>query len=624
MPLKKLQFKPGVNRENTRYTNEGGYFESDKVRFRQGTPEKIGGWVRTSANTFLGVCRSLFQWVTLAQFRYTGVGTNLKFYIESGTAYYDVTPLRTTVTLAANPFRATLGSSVITVTAAAHGALDGAFVTFSGAAGLGGNITATVLNKEYQLTYVGVNTYTITVAATAIAADVTGSPGGGAAVSAAYQINPGYASTVAVVGWGAGNWGYGTWGFGQTAVEKLRLWTQCNFGENLLFNPRYGAIYYWTASGGLSARAVNITSLPGASDPPVVALNVVVSDVSRFVIAFGTNTIGSAVQDPMYIRWSDQESVTMWTPAATNQAGGIRLSHGYEIVATLQTRQEILIWTDSSMYSMQYVGYPAVWSVQLLADAITIISPNAQAVAAGVTYWMGVDKFYKYDGHVSTLRCDLRQFIFSDINQQEAYQIFGATNEGFNEIWWFYCTSGSTTVNRYVVYNYVEDAWYYGSMARTAWLDSGVTTQPIAATYSQNIVTHETGLDDNESGVPQPIDAYIVTSEFDIDDGHNFGFVWRLIPDMTFDGSTNAAPTATMTLMPMQNSGSGYNNPMSVAGSASGSVVRTSTVTIEQFTGQLYIRVRGRQMAFKIETNQLGTTWQLGAPRIDIRPDGRR
>jgi len=624
MPLKKLQFKPGVNRENTRYTNEGGYFESDKVRFRQGTPEKIGGWVRTSANTFLGVCRSLFQWVTLAQFRYTGVGTNLKFYIESGTAYYDVTPLRTTVTLAANPFRATLGSSVITVTAAAHGALDGAFVTFSGATGLGGNITATVLNKEYQLTYVGVNTYTITVAATAIAADVTGSPGGGAAVSAAYQINPGYASTVAVVGWGAGNWGYGTWGFGQTAVEKLRLWTQCNFGENLLFNPRYGAIYYWTASGGLSARAVNITSLPGASDPPVVALNVVVSDVSRFVIAFGTNTIGSAVQDPMYIRWSDQESVTMWTPAATNQAGGIRLSHGYEIVATLQTRQEILIWTDSSMYSMQYVGYPAVWSVQLLADAITIISPNAQAVAAGVTYWMGVDKFYKYDGHVSTLRCDLRQFIFSDINQQEAYQIFGATNEGFNEIWWFYCTSGSTTVNRYVVYNYVEDAWYYGSMARTAWLDSGVTTQPIAATYSQNIVTHETGLDDNESGVPQPIDAYIVTSEFDIDDGHNFGFVWRLIPDMTFDGSTNAAPTATMTLMPMQNSGSGYNNPMSVAGSASGSVVRTSTVTIEQFTGQLYIRVRGRQMAFKIETNQLGTTWQLGAPRIDIRPDGRR
>lgn len=703
MPLKKLTLKAGVNRENTRYTNENGWYESEKVRFRQGTPEKIGGWTRISGNTFLGVCRSLWNWVTLAGANLLGVGTNSKFYVEYGGAYNDITPIRSTVALS-NPFTATNGSNVIVVTAAGHGCVTGDYVTFSGAVSLGGNITASILNAEYSVSVITANSFSITVSATANTFD-TGQ--GGAGVVAQYQINIGASNSAPVSGWGVGAWGAGPWGTGSaTASGTLRLWSQSNFGEDLIYAPVGGAIYYWDATIGtspaaftvtiaspgvvttsaslangtaimlnttgslptgltvgtvyyvvastgtsfslaatyggagintsgtqsgthtISNRGIPITSFGGASSVPTIQNAIFVSDTSRFVFAFGANDYGSTTQDPMLIRWSDQESVTDWTPSATNQAGSVRLSHGSKIVTCIQTRQEIVTFTDSSVYSLQYIGPPAVWQTQLLGDNISIMGPNSAAIASGVVYWMGVDKFYKYDGRVQTLRCDLRQYIYGDINLSQSDLFFAGTNEGFNEVWFFYCSANSSEIDRYVVYNYFENngegVWYYGSMVRTAWLDSGLRDYPMAATAVNNIVYHENGLDDNTTGTAQPIYAMISSSEFDIDDGDRFGFVWRMLPDITFRGSTNTAPQGTMTLIPMQNSGSGYNNPTSVAGSDAATVVRTATVPIEQFTGQVYVRVRGRQMILQMESNQLGTTWQLGSPRIDIRPDGRR
>jgi hypothetical protein len=622
VPLKKLVLKPGLNKETTRYTTEGGWYDGDKVRFRQGTPEKIGGWVRISSSTFLGVCRSLWNWITLASLNLMGVGTNLKFYIESGGNYNDITPLRLTATLT-NPFTATLGSSVITVAHTAHGSATGDFVTFSGAAGLGGNITAAVLNQEYQVTVLGVNSYTITVAATAIAADVTGSPGGGAAVSAAYQIDSGPAFSVPLTGWGAGSWGSGSWGI-TSATDSMRLWSQNNFGEDLIFNPRGGGIYYWDASSGLTSRGVALSSLAGASSVPTIANFIFVSDISRFVFAFGTTDYLSAAFDPMLVRWSDQESAVNWTPAVTNQAGSVRLSHGSEIISCLQSRQEVIVWTDSALYALQYLGAPDVWGSQLMGDNLSIAGPNATALASGVVFWMGIDKFYKYDGRVETLRCDLRQYIFDDFNPLQRAQVVAGTNEGFNEVWWFYCSENSTTNDRYVVYNYGEDIWYYGTIARTAWIDSGLRSHPVGATYLNNLVNHEVGVDDNSTGTLVAIESYITSAEFDIDDGHNFSFIYRMLPDVTFRGSTAASPNATMYLLPMTNSGSGYNNPASVGGSNSAVVTRIATVPIEEFTGQVYTRVRGRQMSIKMESTGLGVQWQLGSPRIDVRPDGRR
>jgi hypothetical protein len=699
MPLKKLILKAGVNRENTRYTNENGWYESDKVRFRQGTPEKIGGWSPVSPTYFLGSCSSLWNWTTLGGAKLIGVGTNLKFYIELNGLYNDITPIRSTVVLS-GPFAASNGSSVVTVTDVAHGCSSGDFVTFSGATSLGGNITATVLNREFQVTVVTLNTFTITVSATANGSD-TGN--GGASVTAAYQINTGPPISVPTLGWGAGPWGSGTWGVGTASIQQIRQWSQNNFGEDLVFGPRGGPIYYWSSLGGVGTRAVLVSSLGGAvtftnASPTVVTSTVafpagtplqfsatgsmptgvvaattyfvtnvsgltfniansagtlinttstgsgvsiseivnvpsiqnylLVSDASRFNFAFGANDYGSSTQVPMLIRWSDQESITDWTPSAVNQAGSILLSHGSKIVTAIQTRQEILVFTDSAVYSMQYVGPPAVWSSQLLGDNISITGQNCAAVASGVVYWMGIDKFYKYDGRVQTLRCDLRQYIYGDINLEQSDQFFAGTNEGFTEVWFFYCSANSTTIDRYAIYNYVENngegCWYYGTMSRTAWLDSGLRNYPMAATSISNLVYHENGLDDNEDGVPLPINAVISSAEFDIDDGDRFGFVWRILPDITFRGSTAENPQATMTLIPMQNSGSGFNNPQSVAGSDTATITRAATVPIEQFTGQVYIRVRGRQMIMQLESNQLGTTWQMGSTRIDIRPDGRR
>ena len=703
MPLQKILFKPGVNKENTRYTTEGGWYEADKVRFRQGNPEVIGGWVRLSINTFLGICRSLWNWVLLDGRNIIGVGTNLKFYLENGGAYYDITPLRETVTLT-NPFAATNGSAVITVTDATHGAITGDFVTFSGAGviGLGGNITATVLKAEYQITVLTANTYTFTASATANATDASGSPGGGT-VTAAYQINVGPAIQEPLVGWGAGGWGLGTWGNGLATALALRLWSQKNYGENLVFAPRNGGIYFWDAPT-LTARGVllntlggnvtftsasptvvtstsNIlytegaalqfaatTSLPtnisaattyyvfevngltfklldsaGAAvnaastgtgvyisllvDVPTILNTLTVSDTSRFVLTFGCNDYGSATLDPMLIRWSAQDDIYNWTPDPTNQAGFIRISSGSEIITTIQTRQEILVFTDSAVYSLQYLGPPYIWAPQLLGENISIYGPNAVVIASGVVYWMGIDKFYAYDGRVNTLPCALLRFIFNDINSGQNLQVFAGTNEGFNEVWWFYCSANTSAIDKYVIYNYVEKIWYYGTMARTAWLDSGLRDYPLAATYQSNntgnIVEHENGLNDNATGTATALDAYISSSEFDIGDGHNFGFVWRVLPDLTFGVSTNSptavAPQVTMTLYGLANSGSGTTS------TANGTVVKGSTYVItEEFTGQIFTRMRGRQMIFKIGSNQINTQWQLGAPRIDIRPDGRR
>ncbi len=618
--LKKLQQKAGVNRENTRYTNENGYYVSDKIRFRQGTPEKIGGWQRISATTFQGVCRSLWNWVTLGGQNLLAVGTNLKYYIESGGAYNDITPLRVTppATLANNPFSTTNGSTTVTVTDAAGGYVNGDFVTFSGATAVGG----LTLNGEYQITTIGTSatTYQITAATAATSTAV----GGGAAVVAAYQINVGTAFAIPLVGWGAGAWGSGTWGIGSASTNQMRIWSQATFGEDLIFAPNGGQIYIWKANTSLTTRGVLISSLVGANSVPTVQNFVLISDTSRFTFAFGCNDYGSADQNPMLIRWSDQEDYLEWFPAATNQAGSLQLSHGSKIVTALQSRQEILVWTDSSLYSMQYQGPPAVWGAQLLGDNLSIAGPNAAAIASGVTYWMGIDKFYKYDGRTQTLRCDLRQYIFQDINLEQAAQIFASTNEGFNEVWFFYCSANSFTIDKYVTYNYQEDVWAYGTMARTAWIDSALRQYPMAATYSYNVVYHEQGNDDNETGTTLPINAVIETTEFDIDDGDHFGFVWRIVPDITFRGSDAASPQVTMTLIPMQNSGSGYNNPISLGGNSDATIIRTATVPIEAFTGQVYVRVRGRQMILKVESNQLGCAWQLGSPRIDIRQDGRR
>jgi len=638
MPLKKLTLRPGVNRENTRYTNENGWYECDKVRFRQGTPEKIGGWVRLSAATFLGVCRSLWNWVTLDNLNLVGVGTNLKFYIERGGQYNDITPIRTSVTINNNPFALT-ASTTVTVTDTAHGCVTGDFVTFSGATDIGGagppvtNVTAAILNQEFQITFVDVNTYTITIPVVPNATALAASPGGGAAVVATYQINVGPAFVIPLTGWGAGGWSSGAWGVGGTTNTAIRLWSQDNFGEDLIFGPRGGAIYYWDATTGVTTRGVALSTLSGASDVPVVQNYIYISDINRFVFCFGCNDYGSSTLDPMLIRWSDQESAVNWTPAATNQAGSLRLSHGSEIVTAVQTRQEIVVFTDSALYSLQYLGAQAgVWGAQLLGDNISIEGPNAAVIGSGVIYWMGVDKFYQYDGRVKTLPCDLRRYVFSDFNQDQAAQVYAGTNEGFNEVWWFYPSANSTVNDRYVVYNYVENIWYYGTMGRTAWLDSGLLDFPIAATYIDtnngnnvgNLVLHENGVDDNATGTPTAINAYIESAEFDVEDGQNFGFVWRMLPDVTFTGSTAANPSLTMTLIPMKGSGSGFNNPQSLGGSSSAAVTRSATVPIEQFTNIVYIRVRGRQMIMKAQSTDLGVTWQLGSPRIDIRMDGRR
>jgi hypothetical protein len=618
MPLQQIKLKPGINQEITRYSAEGGWYECDKIRFRSGYPEKIGGWQRLSSNTFQGICRSLFNWITLDSDILVSVGTNLKFYIEKGAEYYDITPIRATVSLT-DPFSTTSGSTTVTVTDAAGGFDDGDFVTFSGASAVGG-IT---LDGEYQITLLTSSTYTVT-ADTAATSTATG----GGSVTAAYQINAGPSYAVPIVGWGAGTWSAGTWGVGgyvATDLDSIRLWSQANIGEDLVFGPRGGALYFWDATNGVNTRGVLVSSLGGASDVPTVQNYILASDASRFTFCFGANTLGTSTQDPLLIRWSDQEDVTNWTPSATNQAGSIRLSHGSEIITAIQSRQEILVWTDAALYSLQYVGAGSgVWSSQLLGHNLSITSQNAVAYANGVSFWMGLGKFYSYDGRVQPLPCSVKRHVFDDFNTEQYEQVHAGTNEEFNEVWWFYCSAGSEVIDRYVVYNYLQNIWYYGTMGRTAWLDSDLRASPIAATYSNNLVEHEIGTDDRESATEQAISAYITSAQFDIESGDRFAFIRRVLPDMDFTGSTIDSPTATMTLLPLASSGSGYNDPTSQGGVNNATITRTATLPVEQYTGQIYTRVRGRQLSVKIESDGLGVKWQLGVPRIDIRPDGRR
>lgn len=712
MPLQKLQFRPGVNREGTTLANEGGWYDCDKVRFRSGYPEKIGGWSALSYDTFLGVCRSLWNWVTLKNANLVGAGTNLKFYIENGGAYYDITPIRLTTTNTTT-FAATNGSTTITVTdTSASGLQAGDFVTFSSAVSLGGNITAAVLNREYEIqTVISGTQYTIT---TSIAANASDVGNGGANTDAAYQINTGTASNTVGTGWGVPPWGgyipgtssstlnggidnvvttitvasttsftttgaiwingeyitysgknatqftgcvrgadgttaashnngdlvaqateFPGWGQafdGTSAVQvQLRLWSQSNFGEDLLFSPRGSALYLWQPGTGVTPAFTTRGVLVSGTDVPSQINEIMVSDSSRIVIAFGCNNydppVGDGVFDPMLVRWTAQESYTEWTPSATNQAGSYRLSHGSLIVGSLQTRQEINIWTDAAIYAMQYLGPPFVWGFTLLADNISIASQNAMATAAGVVYWMGVDKFYIYSGRVETLPCSVRTYIFSDINKEQLAQVQAGTNEGYSEVWWFYCSANSDTVNRYVIFNYLDRVWYYGALDRTAWLDSALRPFPIGATSNNLLVYHEAAVDDGSTNPPSPISAYVQSSDFDISDGHNYGFVWRLIPDITFDGSTTPAPEyplAVFTIRPRQNPGSAYSVAYADNVTTPQSYAGQQTYNVQQFTEIVYTRARGRQLAFRISSDTLGTQWQLGVPRIDVRPDGRK
>jgi hypothetical protein len=745
MPLQKLQFRPGVNRENTSYSNEGGYYASNKIRFRSGQPEKIGGWaadtgttvstLKPTTGTIWGVARGLWNWLNLTGYNLLAIGTNLKYYIQNGPngLVYDVTPLRSTTGAGEATFAATTGSPTLTVTDIAHGAQAGDFVTFSGAASLGGNITATILNAEFQIvSYVSSNQYTITASVNATAGD---SGNGGSSVVAAYQITTGVDIYSLNVGWGAGTWGgivFGTatnqlngainnsvttitvdsttafsaagnilidsenisytsknstqflgctrglsgagsgaaaahadnatvvqsttfTGWGSPAATgigiQLRLWSQSNFGEDLIFNARGGALYYWANAAAASTfnrgqylgpsttivtKSGNITT---DSSCPTIANFVMVSDASRFVLAFGVNDYGSTVQDPLLIRWSDQESFATWFPSATNQAGSYRLSHGSQIVTAMQTRQEILVLTDATIYSMQYLGPPYVWSFQIMGDNISIAGPNAIATANNITYWMGTDKFYMYSGRVQTLPSTLREFVFNDINLEQAYQFCAGTNEGYSEVWWQYCSANSTVIDRYVIYNHLEGSWYYGnwdnyqnvSQGRTAWLDSSLRSFPMATTYgvaggnsNAQLLYHESGVDDGTVNPSVPIVAQVTSSDFDIGDGHNFGFVWRLIPDLTFDGSNVTQPTVMFTVLPRANSGAPYGPSNSPDVVSTQNYQNQRTYAIQQFTQQVYVRIRGRQMAFQVSSNELGVQWQLGVPRIDIRPDGRR
>jgi hypothetical protein len=627
--------RPGVNREGTNYSNEGGWYDCDNIRFRSGFPEKIGGWVRLSASTFKGVCRSLWNWVTLGGANLLGLGTNLKYYIENGGIYYDITPIRKTTTGTAT-FAATNGSAVLTVTDASHGCLAGDFVTYTLAVSLGGAITATVLNQEYQIISVPTaNTYTINVVTLANASD-TGN-GGGATV-AKYQINVGTVTQIPLLGWGGGGWGLGTWGVGTTSNTQLRLWSNDNYGQDLIIAPRNGAIYYWIASTGTSVRAQSLSTLSTAAGysgtyVPYQTLEVSASSIQRFVISFGANPYFAGDPNtefnPMLVRWSDQDNPYEWVPAITNQSGEFPLSHGSSIVSYINTRQEILIWTDSALYSMQYLGPPYVWKFEILMDNISVISPNSMITINNITYWMGVDKFYMYSGRVDTLPCSLRQYIFNDINIAQAYQVFCGGNEGYNEVWWFYCSTNSTAVDKYVIFNYLDKVWYYGSMSRTAWLDSGLRQYPMATNYDTSALTgrtlyHEASVDDVAGTTPVPIEAFIQSSDFDIGDGHNFGFVWRILPDINFNGSNVDKPYITMTIKPRQNAGTPYGVANSPEVQSADNYAVSRSYNVQLFDGQVYTRLRGRQMAMRIESNELGVAWQLGSPRIDIRADGRR
>ena len=639
MPLTKLQFQPGINRESTSYSNEGGWYDMDKVRFRMGYPEKIGGWTKLGIKSFLGSCRALHSWRTIALNNYIGLGTNDKYYIEEGQGYYDITPIRETTSAGDVTFAASDGSSTITVTDTNHGAVVGDFVTFSGAVSLGGLITANVLNQEYKInSIVGSNSYTITAREVNSVADITvdgvytpvavtanssDSGNGGSSVVGAYQINTGLDTSVFGNGWGAGTWSRGAWNSAaviDTLTDTLRLWSHDNFGEDLIINVYNGGIYYWDASAvtPLTTRAVPLSSLAGASNTPTVAAKVIVSDVDRHVIAFGANPLGSSVQDPLLIRFSDQENAADWTPSTTNTAGDLLIGSGSRIVMALETRQQILVFTDASLHVMQYLGPPFTFGINMISENVTIASPNSAIAIEDNVFWMGNNEFYTYGGAVQKLPCTVRDYVFSDFNQNQSEKVFAASNTSFSEVWWYYPSANSENVDRYVVYNYQQNIWYYGTLARGAWIDRGVEQNPIAAGLDGYLYTHENGFDDGSQNPATAISAYIESSQFDIGDGNNFSFVSRIIPDVTFRNSTEGSPSVNFTMKARNFPGGNYLQE------DDSTVTKTATVPVEQFTNQANIRLRGRSMALRVESSEVGMTWRLGSPRMDVRQDGRR
>lgn len=615
MPLQKLQFRPGVIRDLTGYTNEGGWRISNLVRFRYGFPETIGGWVKYSTEQFLGTCRSMLNWNNLTGDNLLGMGTHLKFYIERGGQFNDITPIRQTSALS-NPFTATNGSSVINVYDVGNGCEEGDFVTFSGAVSLGGNVTAAILNREYQVTVIDDDNYTITVSVVANSSD-TGK--GGTSVSAQYQINVGLDTQVGGTGWGSGTWGRGTWGSATTlsAANTLRLWSQDNYGEDLVFNVRNGGVYYWDATSGLASRGVTLASLSSDPTTPTLASQVLVSDRDRHVIAFGANQGGSTALDPLSVRFSSQEDPFTWTATATNTAGDLRLGSGSAIVKAIETKREILIFTEVSLYSMQYVGPPYTFGVQLISSNISINGYNSAVAIDDTVFWMGDTEFYVYTGKTDPLLCPLKDYVFNDFNYSERDKAFAALNSEYNEVTWFYPSASSSENDRYVTFNYSDKVWTYGMMARTAWLDHGVREYPQAASPDNYLYNHELGTDDGSTNPATALNAYIESSPLDIGDGDHFSFVRRIIPDVTFINATND-PRLDLTIKTQNYPGSNYQN-----GSDS-EVLRTATVPVEQYTQVKDIRLRGRSIILRVESNRVGTCWRLGSPRIEIQTDGRR
>jgi len=630
MPLTKLQFKPGINRDITSYSNESGWVDCDKVRFRQGFPEVIGGWEKYSSETYIGTVRGLINWTGLDGSDFLGIGTESKYYIEQGQQFYDVTPIRATTTNGIT-FAATNGSSIITATDSTHGALQGDFVTISGAVSLGGLVTATVLNQEYQIASVpDVNTYTIVAKDTSgatVTANASDSGNGGSGVDGVYQLNSGLNTGVGGTGWGAGTWGRGTWGSAaaQTVATELRIWTHDNFGEDLLLNARDGGILYWDKSDGLTARAVIVdtTNFVNAIEPPIIAKQIMVSDVDRHVIAFGTNPVFGTEQDPLLIRFSDQESFTDWSPTATNTAGDLRIGSGSEFVTAVETKREIVVITDSSVHSMQFIGAPFIFGIQPIAANITIMGPNSAVAVDDAVFWMGRQSFYLYDGRTKQLPCTVKERVFFDFDYDQKDKVYASVISEFTEIIWFYPSETNSLANggtgendRYVIFNYGENAWYYGNLGRSAFLDRGIRDFPIGAADNY-LYNHELGYNDDGSAMSSRIES----SPIEIGEGDQFTFIRRIIPDFTFNGSTSADPTVNVTLQANNFPGADYLQ------SEIAKVDRTATSTtvpFEQFTNKADVRLRGRAFSIKVDCSTEGVRWRLGSPRVEIRQDGRR
>ena len=614
MALSRLQFKPGLNRDQTNYAGEGGYYECDKVRFRSGFPQKIGGWLRYGAFTLIGTCRQMFNYITTNLENIMALGTTEKLYLEIGENLIDITPLRATFTSPAtnNCFTTTSGLTTVTVTIVNNGCAVEDWVTFSGVVGPVNGIPASELNAEFQvITKINADSFTINVAT---AANSTGA-GGGTNITAAFQINAGVSVVFYGNGWGAGVWGRSGWGSGSIVpyIARQADWFIDNIDNDLVANVREGPIYYWEYDPVFLTRAVLLSSLSGATDVPTQAQQILVSQNDKHLLCFGSTPYGGGAFDPLLIRWANQDEPTNWTPAPTNTAGFLRVSRGSRIIRALPTRQEILVWTDSHLYSMQFTGTTDVFSLQEYADNVSIMSPRACISANNVTYWMGTEKFYAYSGRVETLPCTIRNYVFQDFNYDEAVQVVCGTNEQWHEVWWFYPSASSNTNDRYVIYNYLERIWYYGNLARTAWLDSPLRQYP-QAVGGNYVYNHEQGLNDDTL----PMTSFITTNDFDLQDGDQLILIKRIIPDVDFNGSTATTPKVMMTMKPRNFPGANYSNTNEP------DVERSTTVPIEQYTEQIFIRARARQMGFKITSEDLNVQWQLGAPRLDGRPDGKR